>query len=53
MSLVSARGAGLVLNQHHSPTLAIDAHAFVARLACQLEPKGVIMERRAGFHDDA
>jgi hypothetical protein len=30
MGLVSARRAGLVLNQHHSPTLAVNAHALVA-----------------------
>ena len=27
---VSARGAGLVLNQHRSPTLAVDTHVLVA-----------------------
>jgi hypothetical protein len=39
MSLVSARGAGLVLNQHHSPTLAIDAHALVEVSLASLKRK--------------
>ena len=30
MNPVLARGAGLVSNQHHSPTLAVNAHAPIA-----------------------
>ena len=46
MRLVPARGAGLVLNQLHSPILAIDEQTLVGRLACQLNTKSVILERR-------
>ena len=39
MGLVSARGAGLVLNQHRSPTLAVNAHALVAVSLASLKRK--------------
>jgi hypothetical protein len=39
MSLVSAHGAGFVLDHYYSPTLAIDAHALVAVSLASLKRK--------------
>ena len=51
MNLVSAYGAGFVLDQL---TLLWQLTKCPYRsLAWQLETKGVSMERRTGFHDDA
>ena len=39
MNPVSARGADLVSNQHHSPTLAVNAHAPIAVSLVSLKRK--------------
>ena len=59
MNPFSARGTGLVLDQHYSPTLAVNAHALVAVSLVSLkrtesawkEELVFMMVPEGGYHD--